>query len=54
MVEGSDMGKREFETVNEAELVQRGFRFRMNRRLDRIVNMSVLQYRQLGFLRSVH
>ena len=54
MVEGSDMSKREFEVVNEAELVQRDFRFRMNRRLDRIVHMSVLQYRQLGFLRRVH
>ncbi len=54
MIAGSSMSKREYETINKAKLAQREFRFRMNRRLGRVVNMSVLQYRQLGFLRRVH
>ncbi len=54
MVEGSDMSKREYDAVNEIELAQQKLRSRMNRRLGRVVNMSVRQYRQIGFLRRVH
>ncbi len=54
MIAGSSMSKREFEAANEVGLAQAEFRFRMNRRLGRVVNMSALQYRQLGFRRHVH
>ena len=47
MIIGSDMSQQEHEEVNKVGLERKASKQRMNRRLDRIANMSVLEYFQL-------
>jgi len=48
MIYGTDMERQEFERVNKTGLERELFKRRMNRRLDRIANMSLLTYLRLA------